>query len=102
MVDFMQHYIDRVLNINWKNVGSNKDKDLSLLAYEFIRRMAKFIYDNNFKPISMLRFCSVVAYLTNDFSKIDSKSFFDKYATQSMKENNSISFSIDRLCYGKS
>lgn len=89
----MQKYINRILNINWDSIGSNTDKNLHLLDYEFIRRISKFINDNNFKPISMIRFTSVVAYLNNDFELIKyGEKIFEEYSTDIMKDKLKCSF----------
>lgn len=94
----MQEHINRVLNIDWNKIGSNTDKSLNLLGYEFFRRLAKFINDNNFKPI-WIRFASVVAYLVNDFKLCDSKNIFKKYATQSMIDRLNCSLGKDIIGY---
>lgn len=63
--------IDRINGINRVKTESNHE-NLSLLAYEYLRRLSYFFNENSLKPINPM-FASVIAYITKDYSLSNSK-----------------------------
>lgn len=84
--------IDRISNINWEKIGDNH-KDLSLLGYEYLRRLAYFFNENNLKPINPM-FASVVACITKNYYLSTSKENFKKYCNQLVK--NTLKYSHNK------
>ena len=76
--------IDRINGINRVKTESNHE-NLSLLAYEYLRRLSYFFNENSLKPINPM-FASVIACITKDYSLSNSKKNFEKYCNQLVKD----------------
>lgn len=81
----MKEYIDRINNIQWEKIGTNKDPKIKYLGYEYLRRLAKFYKDTNTKVYPPM--CSsIIAAITNNIKLNESKKFVDTYCNEPAKK----------------